>query len=322
METNDQSKPVLGLIGLGVMGSTVAEKFLAQGYPVFGYNRTKSKAEYLINKGLRWCDNPSEVIESCAYIFISVSDSASCLEVYHKEEVGILAGLKRSLMAVDDENVSEGVNTKIICDMSTISPAVSRDLAEEVRFISPLYDMLDVPISGNHINLLKGEGATMVGGRKESFEKVKSLLQIIGPKKTTYVGENGQALSLKVAHNLNLAVQMMAFSEAILLAESAGIDKNIAVDVLTHSAIASPNITSRGPLVLGLPEKAYFNMKMMNKDMELALEMGKHANIALPSTSLANQHIIAGCGMNLDKEDFAALYHVLGNLSGRPKTLR
>lgn len=309
---NPGETPV-GIIGLGTMGGTIVEKFLKCGYPVFGFNRTASRAHELLNQGMIWCDSPSAVVESpCKYIFISVSNTASCFEVYHKEETGIIAGLKR--------NVSNEKNeVKIICDMSTISPAASKELAEEVRSISSLFDALDVPISGNHINLIKGEGSTMVGGVKESFEKVKSLLQVIGPKKTTYVGENGKALSLKIAHNLNLAVQMMAFSEAVLLAESAGVDRKVAVDVLTHSAIASPNLTSRGPLLVeGLPETAYFNLKMMNKDMELALDMGKSHNIALPSTSLANQHLIAGIGMKMDKEDVAALYHVLANLSGRP----
>src|SRR5208282_47114 len=114
----------------------------------------------------------------------------------------------------------------------------------------------------------------MAGGRKETFERVKPLLEDIGPK-VTYVGGNGLALSMKIATNLSLAVQMMAFCEGVLLAEKSGIARETAVDVLTHSAVASPMIQYRGPFVLQQPEEAWFDVNMLQKDTLLAMELGR-----------------------------------------------
>src|SRR5205085_10989107 len=113
----------------------------------------------------------------------------------------------------------------------------------------------------------------MVGGRRDTFERIKPVLEDIGPK-VTYVGENGLALVMKIAANLSLAVQMLAFSEGVLLAEKSGIKRETAVDVLMHSAIASPMVVYRGPFVLKMPAEAWFNVNMMQKDMLLALELG------------------------------------------------
>lgn len=155
----------------------------------------------------------------------------------------------------------------------------------------------------------------MVGGRRKTFDKVKSILEDIGPK-VTYVGDNGLALVLKIATNLSLAVQMLAFSEGVLLAEKAGISREVAVDVLTHSAIASPMVQYRGPFVLQLPAEAWFDVNMMQKDMLLAMDMGRALNVPLPSTAISNEILTAARGMGLAKEDFAVMFDVLAQMSG------
>jgi 3-hydroxyisobutyrate dehydrogenase-like beta-hydroxyacid dehydrogenase len=175
--------------------------------------------------------------------------------------------------------------------------------------------MVDAPVSGSVITLQEGKLSVMVGGRKSTFDKIKPLLEDIGPK-VTYVGDNGLALVLKIACNLSLAVQMLAFSEGVLLAEKSGIPRGIAVDVLANSAIASPMIKYRGPFVLNLPDEAWFNVNMMQKDMLLALELGQKLDVPMPSTAVTNEFLTAARGMGLVEKDFAVVFDVLAHMSG------
>jgi 3-hydroxyisobutyrate dehydrogenase-like beta-hydroxyacid dehydrogenase len=168
------------------------------------------------------------------------------------------------------------------------------------------------------ITLQEGKLSVMVGGRRETFDRVKPLLLDIGPK-VTYVGDNGLALSMKIAVNLSLAVQMLAFSEGVLLAEKSGIARETAVDVLVNSAVASPMIKYRGPFVLQQPEEAWFDVNMMQKDMLLALEMGRQLDVPLPATAVTNEFLTAARGMGWVKKDFAVVFDVLARMSGIPK---
>src|SRR6201993_2443874 len=178
--------------------------------------------------------------------------------------------------------------------------------------------MIDSPVSGSVTTLQEGKLSVMVGGRRETFEKAKPVLQDVGPK-VTYVGDNGQALVLKIAVNLSLAVQMLAFSEGILLAEKSGISRETAVDVLTHSAIASPMVQYRGPFVLKMPDEAWFDVNMMQKDMLLALELGRKADVPLPTPSTANEFLTAARAMGYVEQDFAVVFEVLARMSGVPR---
>jgi 3-hydroxyisobutyrate dehydrogenase-like beta-hydroxyacid dehydrogenase len=205
---------------------------------------------------------------------------------------------------------------KVLIDMSTISPAASRDLAVRVRAKGA--DMVDAPVSGSVITLQQGKLSVMVGGTAETFERVKLLLHDIGPK-VTHVGGNGVALAMKIAVNLSLAVQMMAFSEGVLLAEKSGIKREVAVDVLTHSAVASPMIQYRGPFVLQQPEEAWFDVNMMQKDMLLAMELGRHLNVPVPTTAVTNEFLTAARGMGWEKLDFAVVFDVLARMAGVSK---
>jgi len=170
-------------------------------------------------------------------------------------------------------------------------------------------------VSGSVITLQEGKLSVMVGGSRDTFEKLKPILLEIGPK-VTLVGDNGLALVMKIATNLSLAVQMLAFSEGVLLAEKSGISREIAVEVLVNSAIASPMIKYRGPFVLRLPDEAWFNVNMMQKDMLLALELGRKLDVPMPSTAVTNEFLTAARGMGLVKEDFAVVYDVLAQMSG------
>jgi 3-hydroxyisobutyrate dehydrogenase-like beta-hydroxyacid dehydrogenase len=175
--------------------------------------------------------------------------------------------------------------------------------------------MVDAPVSGSVVTLQQGKLSVMVGGRPETFDRVKPLLLDIGPR-VTRVGENGKALVMKIATNLSLAVQMLAFSEGVLLAEKNGIPREVAVDVLTHSVIGSPMVQYRGPFALKMPDEAWFNVNMMQKDMLLALELGRQVDVPLPTTAATNEMLTAARGMGYAEQDFAVIFRVLANMSG------
>ena len=290
----------LGFVGLGVMGGNMVARLLDKGHAVTGYNRTRAKSLWLMERGMKWADSPRAVAESAAVPFTMVT-TASALSSSHEGPDGLLAGL------------SSG---KFLIDMSTVSPEASRAVAAQVR--SRGADMIDAPVSGSVVTLQGGKLSIMVGGCKETFEQLKPLLLDIGPK-VTYVGDNGKALSLKIAVNLNLAVQMMAFSEGVLLAEKSGIAREVAVDVMAHSAIASPMIQYRGPFVLKQPQEAWFDVNMMQKDMLLAMEMGRSLNVPVPATALAHDFLPAARGMGWGKQDFAVVFDDLAQMSGVQK---
>ncbi len=287
----------VGFVGLGVMGSQMVNRLLGKGHSVTGYNRTPAKAQWLIDRGMQWADSPRAVAKASDYTFAMVTNSAAIQAVTEGPD-GVVAGLSAG---------------QIFIDMSTVSPAVSRALAAEVRAIGA--DMVDSPVSGSVITLQEGKLSVMVGGRKETFERIKPLLLDIGPK-VTHVGDNGLALCMKIATNLNLAVQMMAFSEGVLLAEKSGIKREVAVDVLTHSAIASPMIQYRGPFVLEQPEEAWFDVNMMQKDIVLAMELGRQLDVPLPTTAVSNEFLTAARGLGWTKYDFACVFDVLAAMSG------
>lgn len=175
--------------------------------------------------------------------------------------------------------------------------------------------MVDAPVSGSVITLQQGKLSIMVGGRRETFDLLNPVLLDIGPK-VTHVGDNGLALVMKIATNLSLVVQMLAFSEGVLLAEKSGISRETAVDVLTHSAVASPMVQYRGPFVLNMPEEAWFNVNMMQKDMLLAFELGRQVNVPLPTSAAANEYLTAARAMGLQEKDFAIVFEVLARMSG------
>jgi 3-hydroxyisobutyrate dehydrogenase-like beta-hydroxyacid dehydrogenase len=287
----------LGYIGLGAMGGRMADRLLAKGHTVTGHNRTKSKAQWLLDKGMAWGDSPRAVAQAADVVFVMVTDSAA-LEGVANGPDGFLAGLGPG---------------KVVVEMSTVSPALSRTVAERARAAGA--DMVDSPVSGSISTLEAGKLTMMVGGSAATFEKVKPLLLDIGPK-ATHVGGNGLALSMKIALNLAITTQLLAFSEGILLAEKAGIDRKTAVEVYTNSALASPMLQYRGPFVVTPPPEAWFDMRMMQKDTTLALDLGRQLGVPLPMTSLSNEFLTAARATGLEKQDCVAVFNVLAGLAG------
>jgi len=287
----------VGYVGLGMMGSAAVHRLLAAGYEVTVWNRTRAKAEPLLEAGARWADTPREVAERSEVIFTMVTNTAAVQAVTEGPD-GIIAGLRPG---------------KVYVDMSTASPANTRALAAQVAGTGA--QMLDAPVSGTAIVVDQGKASLMVGGDEATFERVRPILEAIGPK-VFHVGPNGAAVTMKIAINLSLAVQMLAFSEGVLIAEKSGIARERVVEVMLASVIASPMVAYRGPLVLGHPDEVWFDCHMMQKDVNLALELGQELEVPLPTTAVTNEFLTAANGMGIGDLDFAVLFDVLAAMSG------
>jgi len=287
----------LAFVGLGVMGGRIARRLMAAGHRVTGYNRTRAKAQWLVDAGMRWADSPRAAAQAAGVVFTMLTDTAAVSAVARGPD-GLLAGLRPGAVYVD---------------MSTVSPISSRELAAEVAARGAR--MLDAPVSGSVSTLEEGRLSIMVGGDRGAFERVRPILLDIGPT-VTYVGGNGQAVLMKVATNLSLAVQMLAFSEGVTLAEKSGIPREVALQVLLTSVIASPMLKYRGPFVLRQPEEAWFDVTMMQKDLGLALELGRQLSVPLPTTAVTNEWLSAARSLGLGDRDFAVLCEVVAHLAG------
>ncbi|GER82881.1 MAG: NAD(P)-dependent oxidoreductase [Thermogemmatispora sp.] len=289
----------LGFVGLGAMGGRIAYRLLQAGHTLTGYNRTREKARWLLEAGMRWGESPAAVAQAADITFSMVADTAA-LQAITEGPQGLLAGLGPG---------------KIYVDMSTVSPSVSRALAARVAERGA--HMLDAPVSGSTVTVEQGRLAIMVGGDQAVFEQVRPVLLDIGPK-VNYVGPNGQAVLMKIAINLSLPVQFLAFSEGLLLAEKGGIPRETAFRVWMESVVASPAMQYRGPFVLERPAEALFSVTMMQKDLLLAQELGREVDVPLPSVALTNELLTAARALGLGREDFAVLFDVLAHMAGVP----
>jgi 3-hydroxyisobutyrate dehydrogenase-like beta-hydroxyacid dehydrogenase len=251
----------------------------------------------LLAAGAHWAHSPREVAEQGEVVFTMVTNTAAVRAVTEGPD-GIIAGL------------SPG---KVYVDMSTASPANTRELAARVAEADS--QMLDAPVSGTSITVDQGKASIMVGGDQDAFDRVKPILEAIGPK-VFHLGPSGSAVTIKIGINLSLAVQMLAFSEGVLLAEKSGISRERAVEVMLASVIASPMVTYRGPLVLGHPDEVWFDCHMMQKDLNLALELGRELEVPLPTTAVTNELLTAANGMGVGDKDFAVLFDVLAAMAG------
>ncbi len=287
----------VGFVGLGAMGSRIAGRLLGAGNVVYATNRTRGKADRLVEAGLIWRDSPREVAAEAEVVFSMVTDNRA-LEAITAGPDGILAGLGPGSVYVD---------------MSTVSPAASVELADRVRELGGV--MLDAPVSGSVLAAEEGTLAIMVGGDPAAFARVEPLLGELG-RTVTHVGSNGKALLMKLAVNMSLAVQMITFSEGVLLAERGGIDPKVAIDVLISSAVGSPMLRTRGPLLLDRPDEAWFNVNLMRKDVDLALEQGRTLDVRLPSTAIADDLLVTARLLGYGDQDIVAVFDVLGHLAG------
>ena len=292
----------VGFVGLGIMGLGMVPRIQAAGFHVTGWNRTKDKAKALIDNGMTWADSPRAVAEACDVVFSVVTDGDAVRNVALGPD-GVISGLKPGAIYID---------------MSTISPDVTRQVADE--FAKQNFVMLDAPISGSPVTLAQGSASVMVGGDKDAFEKVKPVLLAIGPK-VTHIGASGLAVKMKIAVNLLLMVEVIAFGEAVALAEKSGVPREAAVDAILKSVAASPVLGYRGPFILEgkMPAVPLADVTLQQKDMILALEMGRKLGSPVPLAAAANEMMNACRGLGIDHNDFVTAHEVYRRLGGQSR---
>jgi 3-hydroxyisobutyrate dehydrogenase-like beta-hydroxyacid dehydrogenase len=282
----------VGFIGLGAMGGRLAGRLLDAGYQVHGYNRTKDKASALIERGLIWNETPREVAAAVDIVFTMVTDD-SALSLVNVGPDGILAGLRAG---------------QVYVDMSTVSPAASIDMSRRVSDTGA--QMLDAPVSGSVPQAESGTLTIMVGGDEHAFAIAEPVLSELGSK-VTRIGGNGQGLVLKLAINISLAAQIVAFSEGLALAECSGIDSALAAEVMADSPIGSPMLKARVPMILELPAQAWFDVALLHKDIRLALVAARPLAQPLPSAHVADAVLNAAEQLGYAHRDIAAVHEVL-----------
>jgi len=289
----------VGMIGLGAMGEGIVPRLLAAGHMVTGWNRTRSKAEPLIQKGMKSADSPREVAGLSDVVLSIVTDADAVKNVALGPD-GIISGLP-----------TDGV----YLDMSTISPESSRAVASEFRKAGRT--MLDAPLSGSTVTLAAGNASFMVGGDKNAFERIKPILLDIGAK-AVHIGENGMAVQMKLSVNLVLMVEVIAFGEGIALAEKGGVAREVAVEAMLNSVAASPVLGYRGPYILEgrMPEKPLADVNLQQKDMLLVLEQGRRLGSPVPLAAAANEMMNACRGLGIDNRDFVTAHEVYRTLGG------
>jgi 3-hydroxyisobutyrate dehydrogenase-like beta-hydroxyacid dehydrogenase len=289
----------VGFAGLGVMGSGIVRRLMSAGHQVIGWNRSRDKATALIDAGMRWGESPKVVAAESEIVFSIVTDGAAVKAVALGPE-GIAAGLRKG---------------GIYLDMSTISPEVSREVAAQFAKVGSI--MLDAPISGSPVTLEQGNASVMVGGDRVAFEQVKPVLLAIGPK-VSYIGENGLAVQTKLAINLLLMVEVIAFGEAVALAEKGGVQREVVVDAILKSVAASPVLGYRGPFILEgrMPEIPLADVTLQQKDMTLVLEQGRKLGSALPLAAAANEMMNACRGFGIDRNDFVVAHEAYRRMGG------
>jgi 3-hydroxyisobutyrate dehydrogenase-like beta-hydroxyacid dehydrogenase len=292
----------VGFVGLGDMGACIVPRLMAGGHTVTGWNRTHGKAAALMAQGMRWAETPREVAAASEIVFSIVTDGAAVRAVALGDQ-GILAGLRPG---------------SVYLDMSTISPEVSREVS--AAFSAKGLTMLDAPISGSPITVRDGKASLMVGGDREAFERVRPVLLAIGSR-ATYIGASGLAAQMKLSINLLLMVEIIAFGEAVALAEKGGVDRNVAVEAMLASVAASPVIGYRGPFILEgrMPAKPLADVALQQKDMLLVLGEGRRLGSPLPLAAAANEMMNACRGLGLGHHDFVIAHEAYRRLGGQSK---
>jgi 3-hydroxyisobutyrate dehydrogenase-like beta-hydroxyacid dehydrogenase len=292
----------IGFVGLGAMGQVIVPRLMVAGHKVTGWNRSRERAAPLIDKGMAWADSPAAVARASHLTFSIVTDGAAVKQVALGEN-GVLSGMQPGAVYVD---------------MGTIAADVTRSVAAE--FEKHGFAMLDAPLSGSPVTVEQGNASLMIGGDKATFERIEPVLRAIGPK-VTYIGPSGQAVTMKLAVNALLMVEVIAFGEALALAEKGGVDREVALDAFLKSVTAAPVLGYRGPFVLEgkMPKVPLADVTLQQKDMLLVLDMARRFGCPVPLAAAANEMMNACRGLGLDRNDFVVAHEVYRRLSGQSR---
>ena len=281
-------KPTVGLIGLGLMGKPMARNLLKAGFPLVVWNRTGAKAEDLVRDGAKPGANPRETAAQADVLVTIVSDPPALEEVLFGPD-GALKGLRRG---------------SVLVDSSTISPDLARRAASACAGIGA--DFLDAPVTGGTWGAEKGELVFMIGGKAEVLERVKPVLEAMG-KRFFLLGPNGAGQTVKLAMNLILALEVDALAEAVALVTTSGVAGERLIEVLQSSMGRAAVLDVKAPLILKGEFPASFPLRLMHKDVRLALELARQEGITLPAAAAAYATYSAVKDASTDDPDYAAV---------------
>lgn len=256
----------LGFIGLGIMGLSMARNLLKAGYAVRVWNRTPSKMETLAVEGATTASSPAELAAQCGVVFICVSDTPDVQAVISGEH-GVLRGAKAGALVVD---------------MSTISPAATREMAAALE--AKGVKMLDAPVSGGSEGAAKGTLTIMVGGQAEQLERARPYFQAMG-KTITHVGQNGAGQMVKLVNQILVVVTMLGVSEALLFAQAGGLDVEKTLAAVSGGAAGSWMLSNRGPQVIARDWRPGFTIDLQQKDVRLVLDEADRLGVPMLATS-------------------------------------
>jgi 2-hydroxy-3-oxopropionate reductase len=280
-------KPTVGLIGLGLMGKPMARNLLKAGFPLVVWNRTRSRAEDLAKEGAKIAASPKEAAAQADVLITIVSDPPAVEEVLWKG--GALEALRRG---------------SVLIDSSTISPELARRTAQACAGRG--VDYLDAPVTGGTWGAEKGELVFMIGGRQEVLERVKPVLEAVG-KRFFLLGPNGAGQTVKLAMNLMMAVQVEALAESLTLVTSAGVPGERLIEVMQASMARAAVLDVKAPQILKQEFPASFPLRLMHKDMRLALDLARQNHVTLPAGAAAYATYSSVKEASQDDPDYAAV---------------
>ena len=281
-------KPRVGLIGLGLMGAPMGANLLKAGFPLTVWNRTAAKSQKLAAQGASVADSPRDVASQVDVLFTIVSDPPALEEVLWGKE-GALCALKKGTVLVDS---------------STVSPALARRMSKACADQS--VDFLDAPVTGGTWGAEKGELVFMIGGKKETLDRVEPVLQAVG-KRFFLLGPNGAGQTVKLAMNLILALEVQALAEGLELVTSSGVEPSKLLEVLQSSMGRAPVLDVKAPVMLKRDFTPSFPLRLMHKDIRLAMELAKENGIELPAGAAAYQAYSAVKAAAKSDVDYAAI---------------
>ncbi len=281
-------KPTIGFIGLGLMGKPMAGNLLKAGFPVVVWNRTKSRADELVSAGAKFGEGPRDTASQADVLITIVSDPPAIETILWGDD-GALGGLRRGSTLIDS---------------STISPDLARRVAAACA--EKGVDYLDAPVTGGDWGAKKGELVFMIGGKEEVFERVKPIFDALG-KKFFLLGPNGAGQTVKLAMNLILALEVEALAEALALATKGGVAGEKLVEVMQSSMARAGVLDVKAPSILKNEYPASFPLRLMHKDIRLALELAGKMGVILPAASAAYATYSAVKESSKDDPDYAAV---------------
>lgn len=277
------NKQNIGWIGLGKMGLLMAQNLIDAGYLLKVYNRTKGKADLWLEKGVKELQSPAELLKESDVVILMVSDDSAIHEIFTNEN-GLLSSPEKG---------------KIIINMSTVSPAISKEMAHLSKNNGNSY--IDAPVSGSVKQATEGSLVIMAGGDHQTFEEVKPIFDILG-KLALKVGENGSGNAAKLAINTMLGLHAQGLAETILFANQQGISTKDLMELINNSALGNAFIKIKGEAILNDNYEAAFVLKHIAKDLRLA----KNEGLDSPLANVLN-HSFQVAEQELAEEDIIAI---------------